>query len=165
MVVWSVFSFTDFFLFLLWKRPRFNSTVFQRVLLKYIENVYFKAIIHFDGLFLFKTKVVTLMFFLNWSFFEFRKAFFYYLTLFLCKIHKTEIVLCRKIIFHLIFMKRTEKLIFGVYSLKKLNHFGETDCLQSSEQLKKTLLHSEGPQNHQNTPTTQVQKSWKVVDF
>ena len=56
-------------------------------------------------------------------------------------------------------MKRTEKLIFGVYSLKKLNDFGETDCLQSSEQLKKTLLHSEGPQNHQNTPTTQVQKS------
>ena len=62
-------------------------------------------------------------------------------------------------------MKSAEKLIISVYSLKKLNHFGETDCLQSSEQLKETLLHSEGPLNHQNTPTTQVQKIMKSGRF
>ena len=59
-------------------------------------------------------------------------------------------------------MKSTEKLILGVYSLKNLNHIGGTECLQSNL---KNLLHSEGPLNHQNTPTTQVQNIMKSGRF
>ena len=64
--------------------------------------------------------------------------------------------------FYLILMKSTEKLILDVYLLKKVNHFGETDCLQRN---KKKSYYTVRALNHQNTTSTQVQKFIKSGRF
>ena len=50
-----------------------------------------------------------------------------------------------------------------LFTKKKLNHIGETECLRSNK--KKNLLHSDGPQNHQKAPTTEAQKIMKSGRF
>ena len=159
LVVWSVVSFIEFILFLLRKSQIFNSKVLQWDLGKYIEKFILQLKFIFYGFFLCKTKVLPLLKMDDsWSLEKLSSLFNLvldnnkYLNL------NSNRYLYRKIIFfHQTYWKLDTWCLFNK---KTKSYWG--NWLPSEQQKKKTILCSDGPQNHQNTHTTQAQK---IVDF
>ena len=159
-VVWSVVSFIDFILFLLWKRQIFNSKVLLWDLGKFIEKFILQLKSIFYGLFLCKTKVLPLLKMDDsWSLEKLSSLFNLvldnkYLNL------KSNRYLYRKIVF---FHQKYWKIdTWCLFTKKTESYWGNWLPLQ---QQKKTYYAVTVLRTTKILLLHRPKKSWKVVDF